>query len=58
MKKSLVFALLIMAVAALIMILTKGSCNVNLCGWAVSAKTSIVILVTMISGVTAGVLLK
>lgn len=58
MKKSLIVALLIMAVAALVMILTKGNCNVNLCGWGVSAKTSIVILVTMIAGVTSGVLLK
>lgn len=58
MNKSLIVALLIMAVAALVMILTKGSCDVNLVGLELSPKTSIVILVTMICGVTAGVLLK
>ena len=58
MNKSLIVALLIMAVAALVMILTKGDCNVNLIGWHVSPRSSIVILVSMIAGVTSGVLLR
>lgn len=58
MKKSLVIGLLILAVAALVMILTRGNCEVNLLGFEWKTRTSIVLLVTMMAGVTSGVLLK
>ena len=57
MSKKIIIALLILAVAAVILILTRGSAPVNLLFTEVSGRASIVYLIWMGIGVLIGGLL-
>ena len=58
MSKGLIFALIIMGLAALVFIFTKGHTEVNLLFTEVKTLTSIALLVSMAFGVIIGVSLK
>jgi len=58
MSKSLIWALLLIALCSLFFIFTGGKTKIELFGWAFSMKTSIALLLFTAVGTTIGVLLK
>ena len=58
MSKKLIYALVLIGLAVVVMLLTKGTARVNLIVDVISAPTSMVLLGSLSVGVVIGLLLK
>ena len=58
MSKKMLFALILMALAAIIMIMNRGSVTINVLGLAIHTIQSFAILAFVAIGVAIGVMLK
>ena len=58
MSKKIIIALLLMALSVIVMIMTRGTVELNLLGYIIKPLTSFAILGCVALGVAIGVLLK